>query len=73
MYYEINVSKLAKNDMYKHYFATAERSLDSLSEAKQMVKVFMEKFPEPKFKIKVTRYEEIGEGWNAYSFINKEE
>lgn len=73
MYYEINVSKKAKNGMYKHYFATAERSLDSLSEAQNMVIVFMEKFPEPKFKINVTRYEETIKGWDEYSFINVEE
>ena len=71
MYYEINIAKMGKDRQYHHYFATAKRSLDNLDEAKQMVKVFMEKFPEPKFKIGVSYYKGIVEGWDAYEFINK--
>lgn len=41
MYYEINVSLNGR-----HYFATAERSLTTEWEFKEMLKVFKQKFPE---------------------------
>ena len=41
MYYEINVSKNGR-----HYFATAERSITSFTQAEGLYKIFKEKFPE---------------------------
>lgn len=40
MYYEINVAKNGR-----HYFATAERSLQSEEQAKEMYKQFCKLFP----------------------------
>ncbi len=56
MYYEINVSKNGR-----HYFATAERSITSLTQAEGLYMVFKEKFPENEgYKIDVTRWEKVG-------------
>ena len=60
MYYEINVSKNGK-----HYFATAERSITSHTQAEGLYMVFKEKFPENEgYEISVTRWEKIGKPVN---------
>ena len=56
MHYEINVSKDGK-----HFFATAERSITSLTKAEEMYMLFKEKFPESEgYEISVTRWENRG-------------
>lgn len=56
MYYEINVAFHGQ-----HFFATAERSLKSEHEAKQVYKAIKEKFPESEgYEISVSRWEKSG-------------
>lgn len=55
MYYEINVSMNGR-----HLFATAERSLTSEREARQVAVMIRARFPEPEFKVTVRRYETVG-------------
>ena len=55
-YYEINIS-------YKsvHFFATHERSITSEEKLKNVLKTFMEKFPESEgYGISVSYWEKIG-------------
>jgi hypothetical protein len=61
MYFEINVAKKSKIDgAYRHYFATAERSISTETELKGMLIHFKHLFPEPEFNIIATGYEKIG-------------
>ena len=56
MYYEINVSKNGR-----HLFATAERSITSLTQAEGMYMLFKEKFPESEgYEISVTEWNKVG-------------
>ena len=56
MYYEINVSLNGK-----HLFATSERSIVNYEQAKEMYKLFMEKFPESEgYKLTVSQWDKIG-------------
>ena len=60
MYYEINISKNGR-----HFFATAERSITSLTQAEGMYMLFKEKFPESEgYKIDVTYWEKVGKSIN---------
>jgi hypothetical protein len=61
MYYEINVSKRKTGHYpYQHYFATAERSITTLDELKDIAKHFSTLFPEPEYKMSIARYQKIG-------------
>lgn len=55
MYYKINV---AKNNM--HFFATAERSIETLAKLKSVYNALSKAFPEPEYNITVFKYETIG-------------
>lgn len=56
MYYEINVSLNGK-----HFFATAERSLTTESDARKAFVVFSEKFPAAEgYQLMTRRYETAG-------------
>ena len=56
MYYEINVSLNGR-----HLFATAERSIADYNKAKEMYKLFMEKFPQSEgYELTVTCWEKSG-------------
>ena len=56
MYYEINVALNGK-----HFFATAKRSITSISTLKAVYSVLKEKFPESEgFSISVTKWETVG-------------
>ena len=56
MYYEINVSKNGH-----HVFATAERSLTTITATHALYKLFKEKFPsEEGYLIEVTEWEKHG-------------
>jgi len=71
MYYEINVSKLNEKTLeYKHYFATAKRSLTSYDEAVIVLNHFVQLFPEPEYKISVSYNPETFTGYNVKSFLN---
>lgn len=58
--YEINVVVRDKNGHWRHLFATDTRSLHTESEAKELYKLFKEKFPEPEYDISITYWETIG-------------
>lgn len=63
MYYEINVSLNGK-----HFFATAERSIESKWKLEEVYKVFKGKFPkEEGYEISVTYWK------NSGTIINMEE
>jgi len=73
MYYEINVAKLEEKTLqYKHFFATAKRSLTTIRETKSMVKLFIEKFPEPEYNITVSYIPEVSEMYNTKDFLELE-
>lgn len=56
MYYEINV---AKNGI--HLFATAERSAQSMWNAKTLYEEIKSKFPEEEgYSISITKWEKVG-------------
>jgi hypothetical protein len=78
MYYEINVSKkITKDDgmipsvigQYHHFFATAKRSITDLKTLHKVYKVFKKVFPEPNYKIDITKWEETGHGIDPKSLI----
>lgn len=71
MYYEINVSKKDSKNTYKHYFATAKRSITSEKELIPMVKHFSTVFPEPEYKITVTCHSEAGVGLDVDELLKK--
>lgn len=54
MYYEINVSKHLKHGRYVHLFATAERSLRDLKEAREVYGLLIAAFPSPEFHMSVS-------------------
>lgn len=71
MYYEINVSKrITKDDgmipsvigQYHHFFATAKRSIQDWKTLKKVYKTFKTVFPEPDYKIDITKWDEVGHG-----------
>lgn len=67
MYYEINVSKNGS-----HYFATAERSIQTHEKAVKMYEQFTALFPkEDGYNIMVTKYEQIGYGIDMSNKENK--
>lgn len=56
MYYEINVALHGH-----HFFATAERSITSEHKLKEVLKVFIEKFPKSEgYGISITYQQTIG-------------
>lgn len=66
-YYEINVSKKGQ-----FVFATAERSATNVWDAKQLYKLFKEKFPESEgYEIDVTYWECIGSNYQE-KFIKED-
>jgi len=69
MYYEINVAKIAKDRIYKHFFATAKRSITDKDKAVEVLKTMMEKFPEPEYNITVNYHSEGYTGCDAQDFI----
>lgn len=72
MYYEINVSKKDGKNSYKHYFATAKRSITFEKEMILMVKHFSIVFPEPEYHIMVTYYSESGLILDVNEILNKD-
>lgn len=65
MYYEINVAKTnhsvsSLGSKYRHFFATAPRSITTLDELREVYDAIREAFPLPDHIISVTRYEETG-------------
>jgi hypothetical protein len=65
-HYEINVSKCENpgtkigTPRYKHFFATAPRSIKSKHELRVLLDEFKAKFPEPEYLITATYNECIG-------------
>jgi hypothetical protein len=63
MYYEINVSKMTPSvsrPYYKHFFATAERSITTLADMQQVYAALKAAFPQPEYLLTVSRYETSG-------------
>ena len=71
MYYEINVSKRQPNGGYKHYFATAKRSITSESELTTILKDFDVKFPQPEFHLSATYHSEGGAILDINKYLNQ--
>lgn len=73
MHYEINVSKLDDGNFnhghktYRHFFATAERSITTKVSLKLVLTELMKVFKMPEYKISVSREEKVG------NIINVEE
>ena len=55
MYYEINVAKKDSKGQYRHYFATAPRSLTFYKEAIKVLKHFIVLFPAPEYNMTVNK------------------
>lgn len=60
MYYEINIAKRNAKGEYIHYFATAERSITTIDNAKEIYNELCKAFPEPNYNITVSKIEKIG-------------
>lgn len=65
MYYEINVAKTthsvsALGSKFRHFFATAPRSITTLDELIVVYNALHEAFPLPDYVITVAQYEEVG-------------
>lgn len=77
MYYEINVAKLAPTSYYdptpsyRHYFATAPRSISDSKTAVAVLKDFQVRFPEPEFNITLSRNPEQSEFINIPLFLSE--
>jgi hypothetical protein len=67
MYYEINVYKNVRTHIndditFKHFFATAPRSITTKAKLKEVLTTFLVVFPEPMYGISVTMDKEEREG-----------
>ena len=75
MYYEINIAKLVKVDSrsssYKHFFATAKRSITTEFELNEVLKHLVVAFPKPEFCISIAQYEERGLIIDPETILNK--
>lgn len=66
-HYEINVSERYVHDdnaqsiRYRHLFATAERSVVTRMDLERVLPTIRAAFPEPHYKVEVTRWETRGE------------
>lgn len=66
MHYEINVSKLDDGNYnhghktYRHFFATAPRSIQTEDKLKTVLIEFKKAFPEPEYKISATQERSVG-------------
>jgi len=74
MYYEINIAKQSKlgrieRPDYRHFFATAERSITTESELKAVLLYLVPAFPMPEFNITVTKWEKLGEQVNIEDIL----
>jgi hypothetical protein len=72
-FFEINVAKKDGEysngeTMYKHYFATAERSITSDEKIKEVYAHFKTIFPKPEYNITVTYYSGCGKRVNPEEF-----
>ena len=75
-HYEINVAKKDGEypngeTRYKHYFATAERSITSEDACRTTYRHFAEVFPAPEYNITVTYYPGHGTILNAEKHFGK--
>jgi len=61
MHYEINVA-VKRNSSYFHLFATDERSVTTEVELKFVYGLIKTAFPEPLYKVDVTRWQTTGKG-----------
>jgi len=71
MYYEINVSKKDKDGTYRHYFATARRSLTNSTNAVMVLKHFQVLFPTPDYDIIVSKHFEQFTGYSPDAFLKE--
>jgi hypothetical protein len=78
MSYEINVSKLeqsyhSRGKSYRHFFATAERSIDSKERLKEIYNELKNAFPEPEYNITISYIPNIQYGVNVETFEHEME
>jgi len=64
MAYEINVSKKDSKGTYRHFFATAERSITTSSKLTTVYEELSDAFPSPEYHMSVTHWNKIGEEVN---------
>lgn len=76
-YYEINVSRKSKDiwgeKRWKHFFATAPRSIRNRQELKSILPEILRAFPPPEFEIKITYWEGVGHSVDAHKLLSEEE
>ena len=73
MFYEVNISKFNKKTVpnsYRHYFATAPRSITNKLDLKIILEDFVVKFPEPEFNITVTKDEQVQKSVDIKEILN---
>ena len=72
MYYEINVAKLHEGTgRYQHYFATAERSISSMRELRDLYKDISQRFPASQgFEVTCSEWSRTGKELDASSVMN---
>lgn len=71
--YEINVSKREADGGYRHYFATASRSITNRLALEKVVADFVNRFPSPEFNISVSYTPQKGMIMSARSFMSNPE
>jgi len=72
MHYEINVAKKEKDGYYNHLFATHKRSVTVMSELKRVYPLLKKAFPEPEYKIDVSRWDATGERLDMDKIMKEE-
>jgi hypothetical protein len=71
MFFEINVSKKDKDGTYRHYFATADRSLGNSTKAVMLLKHFQKLFPCPAYDVTVSKHPEQFTGYSPDEFLTE--
>jgi hypothetical protein len=72
MSYEINVAKKQEgNKGYRHFFATAERSIDNKADLKKVYNALKNAFPEPEYDITISYNPRMNYGVNPETFEHK--
>ena len=69
MYYEINVARKEKDGVYRHFFATAPRSITEQSKAVVVLKEIVAKFSKPEYDITINYHEESATFCDAEDFL----
>lgn len=72
MHYEINIAKKEKDSSsYRHFFATAPRSITDDQKLFEVVRELKKKFPEPEYNLTVSKWETIGKDVDVTEIVEK--